>query len=288
MKVDQITSYDQKITRVCEYIEQNLDEALSLEILSNVAGFSKYHFHRVFSSYTGLNIIKFIQMSRLKRASYQLAFKKDWKIIDIAFEAGFDSPEAFSRAFKREFEQTPSQFKKEPEWSVWHSKFQFFIPRDNKAMNVKIIHFKETKVALLEHHGSAERVYDTAAKFIEWRKESQLSPVKTSQTYGIPYSDPKTTNPEDFRFDICGSIEQDVPENAYGVKTGTIPGGRCAVVRHKGSHDNLEESIYYLYRDWLPQSGEESRDFPVFFNYLNLIHQVNEHDLLTDIYLPLK
>lgn len=155
-------------------------------------------------------------------------------------------------------------------------------------MDVKIVDFAEVQVAALEHCGSPYRVYDTAAKFIAWRKDTGLSPVKNSWTFGIPYSDPKTTAPEEFRFDICGSIDGDVPENTYGVKSGVIPGGRCAVVRHKGSHDNLEESIYYLYREWLPQSGEAWRDHPCFFHYLNLVHEVDERDLLTDIYLPIK
>ncbi|WP_337115148.1 AraC family transcriptional regulator [Pseudoalteromonas sp. Hal040] len=62
----------------------------------------------------------------------------------------------------------------------------------------------------------------------------------------------------------------------------------CAVVRHNGSHDTISDTVYYLYREWLVQSGEEVRDFPCFFHYLNLIHEVDECDLQTDIYLPIK
>jgi len=54
-------------------------------------------------------------------------------------------------------------------------------------MEVKIIDFAKTHVALLEHLGPPEKVYETAAKFISWRKETGLSPVKTSKTFGIPY-----------------------------------------------------------------------------------------------------
>ena len=92
-------------------------------------------------------------------------------------------------------------------------------------MNVDIVNFETTKIALIEHLGPPERVLETAAKFIAWRKETGLSPVKTSNTYGIPYSDPKTTDPEKFRWDICGTIDGDVPANDYGTKSGTIPGG---------------------------------------------------------------
>jgi len=238
----------------------------------------------------GISAFKFIQLMRLKRASYSLAFDNDTRIIDIALDAQFENPESFSRSFKNTFGQTPSQFRKEPEWPTWHAKFEFISPiiEGEKTMEVKIVDFKETKVAMLEHRDSPDRVLESAGKFIKWRKQSKLSPVKSSQTYGIAYDDPKTTEPENFRFDICGSIVGDVPENSQGVKTGFIPGGRCAVIRHEGSHDNLDKHIYYLYKDWLPQSDEEPRDYPCFFHYLNLITDVEEHELLTDIYLPLK
>ncbi len=57
-------------------------------------------------------------------------------------------------------------------------------------MNVKIVNFPETRVAILSHHGQSEQVNATAARFIEWRKTTGLSPVATSQTYGIAPHDP--------------------------------------------------------------------------------------------------
>jgi AraC family transcriptional regulator len=125
-------------------------------------------------------------------------------------------------------------------------------------------------------------------RFIEWRKTSGLSAIKSSQTYGIAHDNPDTTPPETFRFDICGSVVEPVPENPQGVVTKTIPGGRCAVARHAGSRDRIGDSVYYLYRQWLPASGQELRDFPVYFRYLNLDIDTPEHEHLTDIYLPLK
>jgi AraC family transcriptional regulator len=284
-----ITSYDERIARVCEHINQNLNQALTLEAMSAVAAFSKYHFHRVFSVYTGMSVTKFIQLARLKRASYRLAFEGDMRVIEIALEAGFESPEAFARAFKRTFDQSPSAFRAEPNWPQWHTRFQFQLnPYGVIPLNVTIVNFETTKIALIEHLDAPEKVLETAAKFIAWRKATGLSPVKTSNTYGIPYSDPKLTEPDKFRWDVCGTIDNDVPANDYGVKTGSIPGGKCAVIRHKGSLDNVDTSIYAFYREWLPQSGEEIRDFPCFFQYINFIHEVDECDLITDIYFPLK
>lgn len=287
-----MSNYEQNIIRVCDYINQHLDDELTLDRLSAVSGFSKYHFHRVFSAYAGLNLIKFIQMSRLKRASFRLVFKADIKIIDIAFEAGFESAEAFSRAFKREFEQSPSEFRKSPKWQQWHKKKHApIIQADKKVdgkMEVKVVNFKAQKVAALEHHGAPELHYETAMKFMAWRKETGLSPIRSSSTYGIPYADPNVVKSEDFRFDLCGSVTEDVPENDYDITTQIIPAGRCAVIRDIGSRDDLTASVYYLYKEWLLKHDAQCRDFPVFFHYVNFIHDVNEHELITDIYLPIK
>ena len=112
--------------------------------------------------------------------------------------------------------------------------------------------------------------------------------MNSSRSFGIVYDNPETTAPADFRFDICGEGNASVPGNPQGVINKMIPAGRCAVVRHHGSHNRIGESAYYLYRDWLPGSGEDLRDFPLFFHYLNLIPETPEHELVTDIYLPLK
>src|SRR5271157_1048627 len=155
-------------------------------------------------------------------------------------------------------------------------------------MDVKIVNFEEIRVAALEHRGAPEQVDNSVRTFIAWRKESKLSPVKTSKTYGIAYDNPDTAEPEDFRFNICGSVTAEVPANPQRVVNKVIPGGRCAVIRHLGSHDRIGESATHLYREWLPGSGEELRDFPLFFHYLNLKSETREHELITDIYLPLK
>lgn len=280
-------SLSEKIDRVCRYILHNPDGELTLEVLSGVAALSKYHFHRVFLAGTGMTLYRFIQLSRLRRASFQLAFT-DARVIDIALDAGFESPEAFARAFKKTFGQSPSQFRKKPEWSVWSSALAHLDQKGEKVMDVRIVHFEETKVAVLEHRGSPDLVMESVSRFIRWRKETGFSPVRTSSSFGIPYGDPDVTPGEDFRFDICGSITHDVPANEYGVRDGVIPAARCAVLRHAGSLDSVADSVYYMYREWLPKSGEEPADYPCYFHYLNLVPDVNECDLQTDIYLPLK
>ena len=155
-------------------------------------------------------------------------------------------------------------------------------------MEVKIVDFEETTIAVLEHQGAPELIFESVKKFIDWRKSSGLSPIAHSRTFGMVYSDPESTPAADFRFDVCGEVDAPVPENLQGVITKQIPAGRCAMVRHHGSTDRVGESAWYLYRDWLPESGEELRDFPLFFHYVKRVPDVAEHEQVTDVYLPLR
>lgn len=280
-------AYAERFNRVFDFIDGHLDEDLSVERLSRAANFSKFHFHRQFSQFAGVSVMRYIQLMRLKRASYRLVFDASRPIIEIALEAGFENPESFSRAFKNTVGQTPSQFRKSPAWRSWSELYQFAKRERRRPMDVTVIDFPETPVAALEHQGAPALLNDTAARFIEWRKTTGLSPVQSSETFGIAYDDPQTTQPEAFRFDICGSVREAVPANPQGVVNKVIPGGRCAVVRHCGSHDRIGEAAYYLYREWLPGSGEELRDFPLFFHYHNLMPETPEHELVTDVCLPL-
>ena len=155
-------------------------------------------------------------------------------------------------------------------------------------MDVRIEQFAETRVAALEHRGPAEHMMASVHRFIEWRKSCDVSPVHTSMTIGITRHDPKSTDPDTFPFDICGSTLVDIPANDFGIVEKVIPAGRCAVARHIGSTDTISETVNELYSGWLPDSGEELRDFPCFFHYIDRMPAVPEHEQVTDVYLPLR
>lgn len=282
------TAYRERFSMVCDYIARHLDEPLTLEKLSALACCSPYHFHRQFLAFSGQPLYRYIQWLRLRRASWRLAFNPQDKVIDIALDAGFQSPESFSRAFRSALGKSPRQFRQRPDWLDWHQRVPKMASQELQTMEVKIVDFPHTQVAMLQHRGSAALVNDSAATFIAWRKRTGLSPVSESQTFGIAWDDPATTSAEAFRFDICGSVTTAIPENDCGVINGEIAGGRYAVGRHSGSLDNLSQTVWAMFRDWLPGSGETLRDAPVFFHYLNFINDVPEHQLQTDIYLPLR
>lgn len=287
-------AYIARFRRVLDYIDEHLDADLNVEALSRVAAFSKYHFHRQFSELFGIGVYRYIQLARLKRASYQLAFRGESRIIDIALASGYDSHEAFSRAFKKTVGQTPSEFRDQPQWASWHDTYErlsqlrsLHMPITHHAESVQIVDFKQTRVAAIEHRGDPRLIGDSIRKFIEWRKQNNLPP-RVSATFNILFDDPAEIPAEDFRMDICAATERPIEANAYGIIEKTIPGGRCAVLRHVGSDDTLGDSVRYLYAEWLPASGEDPGDFPLYVQRVRFFPDVPEHEAVTDIFLPLR
>jgi len=154
-----------------------------------------------------------------------------------------------------------------------------------EKMKVQIVDFPETKVGVIEHCGPPALEHESVRKLIAWRLENQL-PRDKHRSYGVHYNDPRTTPSQDYRVDLCISVEHDIPPNPQGVVNKVIPAGRCAVARHLGSREHVTAAAY-LYEVWFPNSGETLRDFPIFFHYINVGPQVQEFEMITDVYLPL-
>jgi AraC family transcriptional regulator len=152
-------------------------------------------------------------------------------------------------------------------------------------MDVRIVNFPATRVAVLEHRGSPALEHESVRKLVAWRIENRFLPDK-HKTYGVHYDDPHTTPPDQYRMDLCIEVDHDIAPNPQGVINKVIPAGRCAVVRHLGPRDNITAAAW-LYETWLPDSGETLRDFPIFFHYVNVGPNVQEQDMITDVYLPL-
>lgn len=286
-------SYRQRFIQVLAYIEANIDSELDIDKLCQLTHLSRFHFHRQCSAYFGVSVMAVARLLRLKRAAYQLVYRTDKKIIDIALLNGYESHEAFSRSFKKHFGQSPSKFRQTPNWDSWQTHYASILALRNQVMRdranfeVTISDFPETLVATLEHKGPPSRLSTTIRTFIEWRKAHKLSP-DISRTFNLAYNDPDTTKPSEFRFDICCSIPSPISGNDQGVKNKTIPAGRCAVIRHVGSDDSIGIAVNYLYPDWLETSGYKLRDFPVLFERINFFPEEKESEMITDIYLPIE
>lgn len=286
--------YLARFRAVLAHIDAHLEDALDVDGLAEVAAFSKYHFHRQFALLFGMNIRRYVQLLRLKRAAHQLAYRDDARITDIALACGYEGPEAFARAFRRQAGQSPSAFRAAPAWATWAADLQALralrsqhMPIQPQHQSVEIVEREAVPVALIEHRGDPARLGETIRTFIAWRREHRLPP-SVSATYNVVYDNPDDVPPEAFRIDLCAATHVPVAPNAAGVTGRTLAGGRYAVLRHTGSDDTLGQSVAHLYADWLPASGEALRDAPLLFQRMRFYPDVPEHEAVTDILLPLK
>jgi AraC family transcriptional regulator len=266
-----LQNYHARMQRVLDYIDQHLDGDLDLETVSRVAAFSKFHFHRQFAATFGLSAHRYVQLARLKRASHRLAYRDDESVTDIAMDAGYDAPDAFARAFRQRFGQSPSKL----------------MQKTFTTDDVTIRDVTPTPVAIMEHRGDPATIGATVQRFIAWRKAAGLHP-KTSPTFNVWRSERRPASPADYSMDLCVGTDRPIEANGEQIKAGEIPGGRCAVLRVVGNTHNLEPAALYLYHEWLPASGEEARDFPIYCQRLSFFQEVPEHEAVAELFLPLK
>lgn len=153
--------------------------------------------------------------------------------------------------------------------------------------DVTIRTVEPTPVAIMEHRGDPALLGATIQRFIAWRKAAGLPP-RTNPTFTIWRSERRPATPDDYSVDLCVGTDRPFAGTDAPIRTGTIPGGRCAVLRVVGETDNLEPAALYLYRDWLPGSGEEARDFPIYCQRLSFFPEVPEHEAVAELFLPLE
>lgn len=281
-------NYHQKLSEVVDFIGKHLDEEISLDKLSEIFCVSRFHFHRLFTAFTGLSLLQYIKWLRLKRAAHQLIVDKDKSIIEIALSAGFESHEAFTRAFKKACGLSPNEFRQKADLTFWE-KAPYSLPkREGIEMKVDIRNLNKTRLAIVEHRGDPKLIPVSINKLIQWSSmhAANLKP-KAGESFAIAYDDPNTVPPEQFRIDFGMRIPENMKVDGDIVER-YLPAGRYAVAMHKGSRSKIADTVYALYRDWLPNSGEELGDLPCVFCYHNFDHEVAETESLTECWLLLK
>ena len=110
MRSETERTYQERVLRVLVHIQEHLDEALPLEDLARVACFSPHHFHYLFGAMVGESVKEHVRRLRLERAAHRLLFSNQ-PVTTIAFDAGYETHESFTRAFRAMFGTSPSRFR---------------------------------------------------------------------------------------------------------------------------------------------------------------------------------
>ncbi len=298
MKQTTFKDYQARMLRVLVYIQQNLDSDLSIEQLARVAYFSPFHFHRIFRGMVGESLLAHIRRIRLERAAQRLKAGTE-SILDIALEAGYESNEAFTRAFRNLLGVTPSRFRAgsrrepiPPAPAGIHygaeSHPDGFRPLETGGgtMEVKIVRRERERIAFVRHVGPYDRCAQAWARLL-----SRLGPdgwVGADATMlGVCHDDPDVTPPEKIRYDACVTVaDRFEPEGDIGLQT--LPAGDYAMTTHQGPYAELGRTYSLLCGEWIPRSGRLLRGAPCLEIYLNDPEGTEPEELLTDIYVPLE
>jgi AraC family transcriptional regulator len=154
-------------------------------------------------------------------------------------------------------------------------------------MNVSIVTFPETKVAAINHLGPPQEEHSTLLKLVQWKIENQFLDQSIHRHYGLHYTDSRKIDPKEHQVEFCLSISEKIESNTHGVYEKTIPNLRCALARDVGARFDNQAALF-LYDNWLPKSGETMADYPIIFHYVNVGPNIQSHEAITDVYLPLK
>lgn len=289
-------TYKERILRVLVYIQNHLDEAVSLGELAALAHFSPHHFHRIFRGMVGESVMEHIRRLRLERAAHRLKFT-DQPITRLAFEAGYETHEAFTRAFGALFGKSPSHFRAEhrslpfPQVpSGIHYKVDGRlddyrdVQEERPPLDVQVASFPATHVAFVRHLGPYSEVGITWDKLFAWAGPRGLI-GRSARILGLVHDDPEVTPPDKVRYDACIVVDDHFqPEGELGMQE---IGGEYAVATHRGPYDVLGETYARMCGQWLPGSGRELSSAPCVEVYRNSPQDTRPEELLTDIHLPL-
>jgi AraC family transcriptional regulator len=273
--------YSRRIERVVAHIGAHLDEPLDLDRLAAVACFSPYHFHRIYRAITGETAADTLRRLRLHHAAGELV-QGVAPVGAIARQAGYGSIAAFTRAFSAGYGIAPSAYRRagrlvRPAPATTETETAMY--------DVGIRHVQPVRLAALRHTGDYMEIGTTFERLFAWAVGRGLIGPQT-RSIGVYYDDPDAVPVASLRADAGISVGADVAVDGDAPIL-EMPGGRHAVLHHQGPYAELHKAYRWLYRAWLPRSGEQCADRPCFEEYLNNPRTLPPEEWLTDICLPL-
>ncbi len=263
------------INNAIEYIEDNLGSNISIDEIAKVAFTSRYHFQRMFHALTGVTLTEYIRNRRLTLAGEELS-SKDVKIIDVAAKYGYESPDAFTKAFQRLHGSTPSMIKKGNARLKSFPKLSFQISIKGECeINYRIVKQDEFKFFGVDFLTTLidNALYKEIPEFCDkiWEDGTHLKIneflgySKMNILYGIHY---------DFKEDGSRKYmmgwkvpDKDIP-NEY--KIVNIPSCTWAVFDGRGDNLNtlaIADLWRLIYSEWFPSSGFEQIEGPCIEKY---------------------
>ena len=282
MKNITYNDYVQRINKVVAYINNHLDETLDLKKIANEAALSDFHFHRIFKALKGEAIGGYITRLRLEATARLLRYTA-LTIEEIAFNIGYETPASLSKAFKKQYGISPTEYRTNKDTYIMKKE----IINPDLALKAPKIVILEPKnliyVALTGAYGSLD--YGKAYEQLWAVIKTQKLFTKGIESICISYDDPKITEGSLQRSDVCLAIHKSAtPQDEVSCKT--LAGGKYAVFFYQGSYENLSQ-VYDTAVRWVIDHQYTLREEPFFEKYLNDARRTPKEKLKTEIYIPI-
>ena len=287
MKPETESDWQDRIRRAQSLIESRLDEEIPIEELAAAVNASLFHFHRVFRGLTGETVREYARRLRLERAAHRLKHAPNMDILSVALEALYESHEAFTRAFKRHFGMTPSEFRA--------SSGQQETPLGEVSMNavsdnvpsIRIEHRPARFIAFVRHVGPYHEVGQAWRTLMTWGWSKMM--FGKPETFGLCYDDPETTPVEKLRYDACMVVgERTRPKGSVQVRW--LQETTYAFARHDGPLESIDETYARLFAEIAkgPIDGIRWRlgDPPSLERYLTDPRKVRSQEMRTEVGMP--
>jgi len=282
MKNITYNDYVQRINKVVAYINNHLDETLELKTLANEAALSDFHFHRIFKALKGEAIGGYITRLRLEATARLLRYTA-LTIEEIAFNIGYETPASLSKAFKKQYGISPTEYRTNKDTYIMKKEI---INPDLALKTPKIVTLEPKNliyVALTGAYGSLD--YGKAYEQLWAVIKAQKLFTKGIESICISYDDPKITEGSLQRSDVCLAIHKSAtPQEEVSCKT--LAGGKYAVFFYQGCYENLSQ-VYDTAVRWVIDHEYTLREEPFFEKYLNDARRTPIEKLKTEIYIPI-
>ena len=282
MKNITYNDYVQRINKVVAYINNHLDETLDLKTLANEAALSDFHFHRIFKALKGEAIGGYITRLRLEATARLLRYTA-LTIEEIAFNIGYETPASLSKAFKKQYGISPTEYRTNKDTYIMKKEI-INLDLALKAPKIVILEPKNLiYVALTGAYGSLD--YAKAYEQLWAVIKAQKLFTKGIESICISYDDPKITEGSLQRSDVCLAIHKSAtPQEEVSCKT--LAGGKYAVFFYQGCYENLSQ-VYDTAVRWVIDHQYTLREEPFFEKYLNDARRTPKEKLKTEIYIPI-
>lgn len=243
------------IRDLLSWLESHLDQPLSLDNVAAKAGYSKWHLQRMFKDITGNAIGAYIRARRLSKAAVALRLTSR-PILDIALQYRFDSQQTFTRAFKKQFAQTPALYRRAEDWNSFGlcppirlGVFTLPQPEFITLGEQHLIGLAQSYSCTLEQISK----FRTELRSQFWRQYLGEAETLPPVLYGLHHSHPSPEKDDEQEVLYTTALEPNhVPENVQEGQPLVLQGGEYAKFRYEGPASGLQDFILMLYGTCLP------------------------------------